>query len=115
MRGRGACHNARPRSRTGCELNRLNKGEGDKLMKRIIPLSIMLIAAALIVVCQEKSLPEGLLAMAQTERAFARLSVEKGVREAFTTYFADDGVNFQPHPVNTKEAFAKQSATSGPP
>jgi ketosteroid isomerase-like protein len=84
-------------------------------MKKVIPLLIILAAASLIVFSQGNDLPEGLFAMAQTERAFAKLSVEKGVREAFTTYFADDGVNFQPHPVITKEAFAKQPAPAGPP
>lgn len=44
-------------------------------------------------------------ALAATERAFARYSLEHGVRAAFIEYFADDGVNFQPGPVNTKEAF----------
>ena len=40
-----------------------------------------------------------------TERAFARYSLEHGVRAAFTEYFADDGINFQPGPVNTKDAY----------
>lgn len=79
-------------------------------MKRIFSAAILIIASALIVFSQEKELPKGLLKMADTERAFAKLSVEKGVREAFIAFFADDGVNFQPHPVNTKEAFAKQPA-----
>ena len=43
--------------------------------------------------------------LAATERAFARYSIEHGVRAAFIEYFADDGINFQPSPVNTKEAF----------
>jgi ketosteroid isomerase-like protein len=43
--------------------------------------------------------------LAATERAFARHSLEHGVRAAFIEYFADDGINFQPGPVNTKEAF----------
>ena len=43
--------------------------------------------------------------LAATERAFARYSLEHGVRAAFIEYFADDGINFQPGPVNTKEAF----------
>lgn len=71
-------------------------------MKRIFSAAILIIASALIVFSQEKELPKGLLKMADTERAFAKLSVEKGVREAFIAFFADDGVNFQPHPVNTK-------------
>lgn len=84
-------------------------------MKRIFPALILTISTALIVFSQEKGLPEALLKMADTERAFAKLSVEKGVREAFTAFFADDGVNFQPHPVNIKEAFAKQPASANRP
>lgn len=64
---------------------------------------------------QERERSEALSKMAGAERAFAKLSVEKGVREAFITFFADDGVNFQPHPVNTKEAFGKQPAPAQRP
>ncbi len=45
--------------------------------------------------------------LVEAERAFARLSVEKGSREAFLAWFADDGINFQPHPVKTREALSK--------
>src|SRR5437763_2439854 len=63
---------------------------------------------------EQKSAP-ALAALVEAERAFARLSVEKGVREAFLTYFADDGINFQPHPTNTKESFRKRPAPTTPP
>jgi ketosteroid isomerase-like protein len=39
-----------------------------------------------------------------TERTFAARSLERGMRAAFLDFFADDGINFQPHPVNTREA-----------
>ncbi|MGE0127035.1 MAG: hypothetical protein AB7U82_02930 [Blastocatellales bacterium] len=84
-------------------------------MKKIFSAAVLIVASALIGVSQDKKLPEALLKMADTERAFAKLSVEKGVREAFTTFFAGDGVNFQPHPVNIKEAFAKQPAPANRP
>ncbi len=71
-------------------------------MKKTTTASVWIIVATLIAYSQEKGAPEALLKMADTERAFAKLSVEKGVREAFTTFFADDGVNFQPHPVNRR-------------
>lgn len=38
------------------------------------------------------------------------MSVERGVREAFLAFFADDGINFQPHPVRTREAFLSRPA-----
>ena len=57
-------------------------------MKRFFPLLILMAVGSLIVYSQEQRASEGLLAMARTERAFAKLSVEKGVREAFITFFA---------------------------
>ncbi len=39
------------------------------------------------------------------ERAFARTSVEKGVRDAFLTYLAPDGVIFRPTAVNGRDAW----------
>ncbi|MGH8714489.1 MAG: DUF4440 domain-containing protein [Casimicrobiaceae bacterium] len=43
--------------------------------------------------------------LAAAERAFARDSVERGMRAAFLEHFADDGINFSPGPGNTKERF----------
>jgi len=43
--------------------------------------------------------------VASFERAFARYSVEHGMRAAFLEYFADDGINFAPGPGNTKARF----------
>jgi ketosteroid isomerase-like protein len=63
---------------------------------------------------QDKILPPALTSLVEAERAFARTSVEKGVREAFITFFADDGINFQPHPTKTKEAFMKRPAPANP-
>ena len=37
------------------------------------------------------------------ERAFAATSVEKGMRDAFLTFLADDGMIFRPLPVNGKK------------
>jgi ketosteroid isomerase-like protein len=37
------------------------------------------------------------------ERAFSATSVEKGMRDAFLTFLADDGVIFRPLPVNGKK------------
>ena len=64
---------------------------------------------------QEQHSSSALAALVEAERAFARLSVARGVREAFMTYFADDGINFQPHPTNTKEAYRQRPAPAAPP
>lgn len=74
---------------------------------------LFLVVSVIIAVAQTPS--AALAALINAERDFAKLSVDKGVREAFTTYFADDGINFQPHPTNTKEAFRKNPAPAAPP
>jgi ketosteroid isomerase-like protein len=42
------------------------------------------------------------------ENAFAATSVAKGIRESFLMFFAEDGINFQPHPTKTRESFLKR-------
>jgi ketosteroid isomerase-like protein len=43
--------------------------------------------------------------LAASELAFAKHSVDHGMRAAFLEYFADDGVNFAPDPGNTRARF----------
>jgi len=43
--------------------------------------------------------------LAASELAFAKYSVDHGMRAAFIEYFADDGVNFAPDPGNTRARF----------
>lgn len=64
---------------------------------------------------QEKGIRSELLSLANAERAFAKMSVDKGVREAFYNNFAEDGINFQPHPTNTREAYRKTPPPATPP
>jgi len=52
-------------------------------------------------------------AMVDSERAFARLSAEQGMRPAFLAYIAEDGVGFQPGPVPLKETM--RDAPETPP
>ncbi|MEW6736939.1 MAG: nuclear transport factor 2 family protein, partial [Acidobacteriota bacterium] len=54
--------------------------------------------------------PKSLSTLVESERAFARTSVAKGIRESFLLFFADEGINFQPHPVITKEAIKSRPA-----
>lgn len=53
-----------------------------------------------------------LRALVETERAFARASREKGMKEAFLSFAADDGVLFRRTVVNAKELW--QSTTPAP-
>jgi ketosteroid isomerase-like protein len=67
-------------------------------------------------VSKEKGLkPAAQEALVATERAFARLSVERGVRASFIEYFADDGIGFNPHPYKVKETLSNRPAPSTPP
>jgi ketosteroid isomerase-like protein len=80
-------------------------------------ISLLIAAALLAVACamqpqRDRSAPRE--ALVATERSFARDSVAHGVRAAFLAYFADDGINFQPGPVNTKEALRARPAPENP-
>ncbi|HEY6806253.1 MAG TPA: DUF4440 domain-containing protein [Pyrinomonadaceae bacterium] len=72
-------------------------------MKTLLP--ILLLVAFL----QQPVSPE-LQRLADTERAFSRTSVEKGVRASFMEFFAEDGINFTPHPGNAQEYFRNHPA-----
>src|SRR4051794_38996075 len=47
------------------------------------------------------------------EKAFARTAAEKGTRDAFLAFLADDGLMFQPDPVNGKESWRARPAPPG--
>ncbi|HJR09097.1 MAG TPA: nuclear transport factor 2 family protein [Pyrinomonadaceae bacterium] len=89
-------------------------------MKRFPPfVSLLLafaVAATAIVSAQQGGYTPALVSLVSAERAFARTSVDKGIRESFLAFFADDGINFQPHPTKTREAYLKRPApTTLPP
>jgi ketosteroid isomerase-like protein len=50
----------------------------------------------------------GLKELADAERAFARLSLAKGVAHSFHEHFAEDGIGFNPQPVKVKAEMAKR-------
>jgi ketosteroid isomerase-like protein len=52
--------------------------------------------------------------MFDTERAFVRLAAEKGFRDSFYEYFADDGVAFNPHPFRVRVQLAGAPSAPGP-
>jgi len=49
--------------------------------------------------------------MVAAERAFSALSAQRGMRDAFLHFLADDGVLFQPLPVNGKESWRARAAS----
>ncbi|HMV82704.1 MAG TPA: DUF4440 domain-containing protein [Blastocatellia bacterium] len=76
-------------------------------MKRLFLAFAVASTLGLTALTQEKGISPELLSLANAERAFAKMSVDKGVPEAFYNNFAEDGINFQPHPTNTREAYRK--------
>lgn len=76
------------------------------MSKRIaICLTIFVVAVGLYLpVAAQKSSPnDALQQMIETERAFSRMSEEKGTREAFAAFIADDGILFRPRAVLGKK------------
>lgn len=72
-------------------------------MKQASPLVCLIVITT---VCFGQPKPENpaLSSLVDTERSFARTSLEIGNRAAFMKFFADDAVVFQPGPVRYKEA-----------
>ena len=79
-------------------------------MKLLLSISLLLLGAGT-GLPQDHELPPALASLAAAERAFAGTSLEKGFRASFLTFFADDGIFFQPHPVKAKEALRERPAT----
>lgn len=52
-------------------------------------------------------------ALVQMEHDFARAAAMKGTRDAFLEFLADDGIIFQPGPVNGKKWWTEQSPRKG--
>lgn len=62
----------------------------------------------------ETALPPAQQEVFDAERAFVRLAAEKGFRDSFYAYFADDGIAFNPHPFRVRVALADQPPTPAP-
>ena len=69
-------------------------------MRRFWPYLILLSLA--------QGVSPALASLVEAERAFARTCVERGVRDSFLAFFADDGIGFQPNLHNAREFFLKQ-------
>jgi ketosteroid isomerase-like protein len=58
-----------------------------------------------------QAIPPALVAMADTEREFARTATVKGWRDAFLDFFADDAIALTPEPTSAKDRLRKQPST----
>ncbi|MEO8486750.1 MAG: DUF4440 domain-containing protein [Betaproteobacteria bacterium] len=52
--------------------------------------------------------------LVDAERAFARMSAERGIRPAFLASFADDGIGFNPAPYRLREAWSARPPQANP-
>jgi hypothetical protein len=84
-------------------------------MKKVFSVILILSAFVSSAVSQKIKTSSPLGSLVEAERAFARTSVQKGIRESFLEFFAEDGINFQPHPVKTREAILKRLAPATRP
>ena len=62
------------------------------------------------IVGAQSSISNELEALADTERAFAQAATQKGIRDSFLEYFADDAVAFNPAPMSAKERLRSRPA-----
>lgn len=62
----------------------------------------------------DAGLPPAQQELFDAERAFVRLAAEKGFRDSFYAYFADDGIAFNPHPFRVRTALAGAPPSPGP-
>jgi ketosteroid isomerase-like protein len=76
-------------------------------MKKTIPALLATAVFCSMAIAQKAGVMTSLV---ETEKAFAKTSVERGMREAFLAFFAEDGTNFTPHPVNTRQNLLSRPA-----
>ena len=77
-------------------------------LRRLLVVSLAFTASAR---GAETSGEDALPSLVQAEKNFAQTSVEKSMRDAFLANLADDGIVFNPAPVNGKELYQKRPAS----
>lgn len=76
------------------------------MSKRIaiyFPIFALAVGLFLPTAAKKKNSADDLTQMVETERSFSRMSEEKGTREAFAAFIADDGILFRPRAVIGKK------------
>ncbi len=77
--------------------------------------SLLLVVTPLAAVTPAPAAPSPLETLLAAERAFARTSVEHGIRGSFLEFFAPDGLAFQPGPLRVREVYGGQPAPAARP
>ncbi|MDT7603509.1 MAG: hypothetical protein QOF61_1506 [Acidobacteriota bacterium] len=84
-------------------------------MRRSLATVIALLSLTVAGLPQNEKPSPALASLVEAERAFARTSVERGVRESFIAFFADDGIGFQATPVKTRAVLMSRPAPPSRP
>src|SRR4051812_17077302 len=83
-------------------------------MKKALPFLLMLCAGVSALAFHQKSVRSSDLdSIVNTERAFARTAAEKGTRDAFLAFMADDSIVFAPGPTNGKKNWEARAKRPG--
>lgn len=67
------------------------------------PCALLVLSLLASTVASSQTLDSALKSMVETERAFSQMSFDKGTRDAFLAFIADDGILFRPTAVKGKE------------
>ncbi|HEV2765145.1 MAG TPA: hypothetical protein VGV38_19335, partial [Pyrinomonadaceae bacterium] len=82
-------------------------------MRKVFVLLLIVCASAFAASAQGDGREAALRAMVESERAFSRASVERGISAAFVAYSADDGVIFRDTPLNSKKFWTERGTVPG--
>jgi ketosteroid isomerase-like protein len=82
-------------------------------MQKSLTLLVLLFSIVINGFAQKQSLAPDLQSLVDREREFARTATEKGVRDSFLAFIADDGIIYRPGPVNGKEWLTPRPARPG--
>lgn len=76
-------------------------------------LALILILLLFLTCVQKIDSSDSYYTLVEIERSFARTSVEKGIKDAFLTYLADDAIVFRPKPIKAKPLYATLQQNPG--
>ena len=82
-------------------------------MKKFVSTLMVLCVLAALALAQKVDRKTDLGSLVEAERAFARASIEKGIRASFIENLADDGILFRPRPVAGKKWMEDHPAPKG--
>src|SRR5689334_4503287 len=81
---------------------------------RIGAIVLFVLTTTIVVSAQKESQrTENRRALVEMEHAFAKAAATKGTRDAFIEFLADDGIIFQPGPVNGKKFWTERQPRKG--